>query len=98
MESRSSHYYAVSDKILPEIRPFMAAFMSYFLQTTGNKRSKNIKSVNGMFWRLSIFLGYIDKQTKFTTFRNYLENFSSFIIRDYIQNEDGTNKTSIEQF
>uniref|UniRef100_A0AC34G356 Uncharacterized protein n=1 Tax=Panagrolaimus sp. ES5 TaxID=591445 RepID=A0AC34G356_9BILA len=99
MEFRTSHYHVVSDKIVPELRPLMAVFMSYFLQNNHDKnRSSRVKSVHGMFWRLANFLGYIDEHVKFHHFQPCLPGFPIVLIRDYIRKENGSNLTATEQF
>lgn len=98
MEFRVHHCHAVSDKVLPQLRPFMAAFMSYFVQTSNRNRSQCVKSVNGMFWRFAKFLGYIDEGISYSAFMPHLNDFVSSLIRDYVTKENGIVMTSIEQF
>lgn len=99
MESRHCHYHIVSENVLPQIRPFMVAFMSYFLQQSiDRKRNLRIKSVKGLFWRFAKFLGYIEEQVRFDQFIHGLDIFQDYVIKDFVTKENGNIMTSMEQF
>uniref|UniRef100_A0AC34GJZ8 LAGLIDADG homing endonuclease n=1 Tax=Panagrolaimus sp. ES5 TaxID=591445 RepID=A0AC34GJZ8_9BILA len=98
MEKQRSRYFYVSSDIPFEIRPLMAAFMSYSLHGNNKNKCKHVRLTYTLLQELADFLGYHGKESEDNPFRRYSKDFYSFGIGNYVRKDNGKVMTPIEQF